>query len=233
MQDPRNDGVSATPAGCTGLFGGSFDPVHKGHLGLALAALESLHLSTLRWLPNSAPGHRESPRAGATERLAMLHIALGDELRFVIDESELWQSEPTYTVNTLSRLRGELGAGVPLVFIVGADHLMGLQRWKDWERLFDLTHFAVAERPGHAIDPKAMFPEVAAQYARRLAPTDAIAAKPGGCIVRFPLSPVDISSNEIRDLLAGGESNIALLRDMLPAAVLDYIESKRLYRANP
>lgn len=232
MQDSRGERVSAEAAGCTGLFGGSFDPVHRGHLGLALAALDSLHLASLRWLPNSAPGHRESPRASATDRLAMLRLALGGERRFVIDESELWQSEPTYSVNTLARLREEFGTTTPLVFIVGADHLMGLHRWREWERLFDLAHFAVAERPGHCIDESAMTPGVAAQYVRRLAPVESIAAKPGGCIVRFPLAPMNISSHSIRDLIAA-DSNQPGVREMLSAPVLNYIEMKRLYRANP
>jgi len=233
VQDAREERVSGPAVECTGLFGGSFDPVHKGHLGLALAALDALNLSSLRWIPNSTPGHREIPMAGAAERLAMLRLALGNEQRFVIDESELWNVVPTYSINTLERLRGELGRGQPLVFIVGADQLMGLHRWREWERLFDYTHFAVAERPGHAIDESNMAPELIAQYARRLAPLGAIAEKPCGCIVRFPVVPMNISSKSVRESLTGGGSNPDRLREMLPAPVLDYIESKRLYRANP
>lgn len=210
-----------------GLFGGSFDPVHNAHLHLGRTALESLGVAAVRWLPNSVPGHREGPRASAEHRLAMLRIALGDEKRFTIDESELWQAGPTYSINTVTRLRDELGAQVPLVFIIGADHLLNLQRWHDWQKLLDLTHFAFAQRPGHAISESAMAPEVAAEYARRKAPTEAIAASPAGCIVGFPFAPMNVSSTSIRAAIAAGE-NVGRL---LPASVLAYIESNRLYRA--
>jgi len=212
--------------GPLGLFGGSFDPVHNAHLQLGLAALETLGLAAVRWLPNSVPGHREGPRASAADRLAMLHIALADEARFAIDQSELWQAEPTYSINTLARLRGELGAQAPLVFIIGADHLLTLHHWREWQKLLALTHFAIAERPGHEIRESAMTPEVAAEYARRKAPIEAIAARPAGCIVGFPSAPMEISSTSIREAIAA-EKNVG---ELLPAAVLAYIDSKCLYR---
>ena len=221
-----------------GIFGGSFDPVHNAHLRLAHAALDTLGLASVRWLPNGIPGHRESPRVSASDRLAMLRLALQNESRFAIDEFELWQAEPTFSINTLRRLRAELGATLSMVFIIGADHLLGLHRWRDWEQLLDLTHFAVAERPGYEIRnsstlPQAMTPEVAAQYARRQAPAAAIALKPGGCMVRFPCSPMNISSNSIRDAIANAR-NLADLTPaaLLPTSVLDYIETKHLYRVN-
>ena len=248
MNGPLSEQPVSGPAielvsGPLGIFGGSFDPVHNAHLHLAQAALDSLRLQSVRWLPNGVPGHREGPRASAADRLAMLRLALQNDSRFAIDESELWQAEPTFSINTLRRLRAELGATLPMVFIIGADHLLGLHLWRDWEQLLDLTHFAVAERPGFeirhsSITPPTMTPEVAAQYALRQAPAAAISLKPGGCMVRFPCSPMNISSNSIRATIA----NAAGLADLppselqqgelLPAPVLDYIQTKRLYRVN-
>ncbi|MSQ50742.1 MAG: nicotinate-nucleotide adenylyltransferase [Betaproteobacteria bacterium] len=228
-------------SGPIGILGGSFDPVHHAHLSLAHAALNSLKLESVRWLPNGVPGHRGRPRAGAADRLAMLRLALQNESRFTIDESELWQAEPTFTINTLRRMRAEFGATLPMVFIIGADHLLGLHLWRDWEQLLDLAHFAIAGRPGYEIHELAMTPEVAAQYARRRAPAAAIAIKPGGNMVQFPFSPMAISSNSIRARIER-ESSIAdlprelppaeLLPELLPILVLDYIEMKRLYRVN-
>jgi nicotinate-nucleotide adenylyltransferase len=210
-----------------GLFGGSFDPVHNAHLQLGRTALETLGLAAVRWLPNSVPGHREGPRAAAEDRLEMLKIALADETRFAIDQTELWQTEPTYSVDTLLRLRGELGTQVPLVFIVGADHLLGLHRWRDWRKLLTLTHFAVAQRPGHEISESAMAPEVAAEYARRHAPLEAIGTRAAGSIVAFACAPMDISSTSIRAAIAAGND----VGKLLPAAVLAYIDANRLYGA--
>jgi len=212
--------------GSLGIFGGSFDPVHHAHLRVASSALEELGLEAMRWLPNSVPGHREGPQAGAADRLAMLQLALGDEKRFGIDQSELWQTGATYTVNTLTRLRHELGTTISLVFIIGADHLLNLHRWYQWQRLFELAHFAIAERPGHEIRHQAMTAEVAAEYARRQAAADRLGLSSAGCMVRFECPPLDISSSSIRQALAT-ENSVA---DLLPAAVLDYIESKGLYR---
>jgi nicotinate-nucleotide adenylyltransferase len=212
-----------------GLFGGSFDPVHHAHLRLASEALASLHLESIRWVPNGVPGHREAPRASAADRLAMLRLAIAGQPRFIIDESELWQTGPTFSINTLKRLREKLGATVPLVFIIGADHLLGLHLWRDWEKLCDLTHFAIAARPGHEIRESAMTTAVARQYAARRAPLADLALQPGGRMVEFSITPMEISSNAIRAAIAGGHP----VADVLPAPVLDYIESKHLYRAKP
>lgn len=209
-----------------GIFGGSFDPVHNAHLRIARAALEALELESVRWLPNSHPGHREEPRASAAARLEMLHIALADEARFQVDESELWRETPTYTVETLARFREVLGREVPLVFIIGADHLLGLHTWKRWRDLFALTHLAVAQRPGHEIHETAMASEVASEYRARAATKAVLAAQPAGGIIRFTCPPLDISSSTVRERL----SSAAPVFDLLPSGVLAYIESRQLYR---
>lgn len=209
-----------------GLLGGTFDPVHYAHLRLATEAIEALGLERVLWIPSGQPGHRGTPSASTTDRLEMLRRALAGEPRFAIDEAEARSPEPTYSVNTLSRLRGSLGATVPLVLIVGADHLLGLQRWREWRRLFDHAHIAVAQRPGHAIERNALDAAVGAEYDRRLAAPAALGLAPAGTITVFPMTPLDISASAIREALAAGRN----ARYLLPDSVLDYIEAKRLYR---
>ncbi len=157
----------------------------------------------------------------------MLQLALAGEARYAVDEAELRLDAATYTVNTLRRLRSELGAEVPLVFLIGADHLLSLDRWKDWTKLFELAHFGVARRPGYALEP--LPAAVAAEYGRRRAAAADLASSAAGRIVVFDMTPLDISSSAIRRAL----SERQVPRDALPAAVLAYIEQKSLYRQPP
>ena len=208
-----------------GLFGGTFDPVHFAHLRLAVEALEQLALASVRWIPSGQPGHREAPAAGVEHRLAMLRLAIADEPRFALDEADARSPVPTFTVNTLARLRTELGAGVPLVLIVGADQLLALDSWREWKRLFDLAHIAVAERPRFEVRAGALAGELAAEDARRSAEASALARTPAGAITTFCMTPLDISASAIRAGLAAGRTP----RYLLPDTVLDYIASQQLY----
>ncbi len=207
-----------------GLLGGSFDPVHNAHLQLAREALAALRLGSIRWLPSGTPGHRDSPQASAVDRLAMLRLALAADPRYAIDDAELSSDARTYTIHTLERLRSELGPRVPLVFLIGADHLIALDRWKDWKRLFELAHFGVARRPGYPLQP--LPAPVAEEYARRRGEAHDLAHHPAGRIVVFDMTPLDISSSAIRRAFADGR----VPRGALPAPVLAYIEQHSLYR---
>jgi nicotinate-nucleotide adenylyltransferase len=210
-----------------GLFGGTFDPVHRGHLRLAETALETLGLAAVRWVPSGRPGHRPAPRASAHHRLAMLKLALQGQARYSLDDAEMHTDRPCYTVDTLSRLRAELGEELPLVFLIGADQLLGLDQWRDWLRLFELAHFGVAQRPGHAISASAMSAELAREYARRLGAAGELGSRPSGLICVFPMTPLDVSSTAVRDAIASGLAPA----EALPAPVLHYIASQGLYRA--
>jgi nicotinate-nucleotide adenylyltransferase len=208
-----------------GLLGGTFDPVHTAHLRLALEALEQLPLASIRWIPSGQPGHRGAPAAGVEDRLAMLRIATGDDPRFFLDYGDARGSAPTYTVNTLNRLRAELGGEVPLVLIIGADQMLALNTWHEWERLFELAHIAVAKRPRYEIRADALASRLALEYARRAAGVAELATAPAGRIATFDMTPLDISASAIRDGIAAGRSP----RYLLPDPVLDYIGSHRLY----
>ena len=207
-----------------GILGGTFDPVHNAHLQLAREALAALPLGSIRWLPSGMPGHRDSPHASAEDRLAMLRLALAADARYAIDDAELRSDVRTYTVHTLQRLRSELGPQVPLVFLIGADHLIALDRWKDWKRLFELAHFGVARRPGYPLQP--LPGAVAEEYAHRRGEAADLARHPAGRIVVFDMTPLDISSSAIRRAFAAGR----VPREALPAPVLAYIEQHSLYR---
>lgn len=212
-----------------GLLGGTFDPVHFAHLRLAVEAAERLALASVRWIPSGQPGHRGAPVAGVEHRLAMLRLAIAGEPRFALDEADARSPVPTFTVNTLARLRAELGAGVPLVLIIGADQLLTLDTWREWRRLFELAHIGVAARPRIEIRPGALAAELAAEYARRSIAPAAFAEltrAPAGGIATFRMTPLDISASAIRADIAAGRPP----RYLLPDAVLDYIGSHRLYR---
>ncbi|MFZ4539060.1 nicotinate-nucleotide adenylyltransferase [Propionivibrio sp.] len=215
-----------------GIFGGTFDPVHFGHLRLAEEAAESLGLERVRWIPAGQPTHRrlenKPPRVAAAHRLEMVRLAIAGNARFELDPAQTEADGPSYTVPTLERLRlsSECGAQQPLVLLVGADAFAGLPTWHRWESLFDLAHIAVAHRPGFPIETGSLPPALAAIYQQRHCDSpSALEGAPGGRIVTFAMTQLDISATQIRRLLANQGSP----RYLLPDAVIAYIENQHLY----
>lgn len=215
--------MTSPEAGPLGLFGGTFDPLHTGHLRLAEEAREQLGLATVRLIPAGQPPHRDVPGAPARDRLAMARLAVADNPAFEVDPAEVLAAQPSYTILTLERVRAEVGPQRPLVLLLGVDAFLGLPTWKRWRELFDLAHLAVANRPGYTLDPARMTPELAALCAHREAAT--VPPRPAGALVRFPMTPLAISATDIRQRRAAGRS----LRYLLPAPVLDYISAHQLY----
>jgi len=210
-----------------GLFGGTFDPVHFGHLRLAEEAIGQLGLGGVRWIPAGHPPHRGPPRVTAEQRLAMVRGATAGNPRFSVDASEVEASAPSYTVHTLERLRGELGAGPSLVLLVGADAFAGLATWHRWTELFALAHIAISHRPGFPVEAASLPPELASQFkARQLSDMAQLKSAPAGRIVTFAMTQLAISATQIRKLLSNGLS----ARYLLPDSVLDYIDLHQLYR---
>jgi nicotinate-nucleotide adenylyltransferase len=227
MSEPA--GSPGTPLG---IFGGTFDPVHLGHLRLAEEAADRLGLRSVRWIPAGQPAHRQlenKPQpACATHRLEMVRRAIADNARFALDPAEVEAARPSYTVNTLERLRlpGECGAQRPLVLLLGADAFAGLPDWHRWEALLGLAHIAVAHRPGFTMDADTLPPALAAIYEKRYSASPAVLAEsPAGRIVTFAMTPLAISASQIRALLAKRLS----VRYLLPDAVIAYIQSALLY----
>ena len=210
-----------------GIFGGTFDPVHLGHLRLAEEAIDQLGLGGVRWIPAGNPPHRDSPQVTPAQRLAMVLRSTADNPRFSVDPAEVEAAAPSYTVHTLERLRRELGNAQPLVLLVGADAFAGLPSWHRWQDIFTLAHVAVSHRPGFPIDVARLSPALGEYYAARHLPQPAsLQATPAGGIVTFAMTQLAISATQIRQLLAAGRSARYLLTD----PVLDYISSHFLYR---
>jgi nicotinate-nucleotide adenylyltransferase len=209
-----------------GILGGTFDPVHYGHLELAREAMTAAGLGAVRLIPAGDPPHRSAPVASAAQRLAMTELAVVDYRGLAVDAREIRRPGRSYTVLTLSELRAENG-DAPLALILGADAFLDLPTWHRWQEIFSLAHIVVAARPGTAFDvlPPALAPEWARRHTE--AP-DALRTAPAGAIVHAAITPHPISASAIRAALARGDG--AAVRGLLPPAVLAYIERNRLYR---
>jgi nicotinate-nucleotide adenylyltransferase len=209
-----------------GLLGGTFDPVHLGHLRLAEEARETLGLERVVWLPAGQPPHRRPPREPGTHRLAMVRLAVAGNGGFAVDDAEVRSVAPSYTAVSLERLRAQFGPERPLVLLMGADAFLGLPAWHRWRDLFGLAHVAVASRPGYAIDAGTLPGALADEFAARRRPDPAgLGAAAAGAIVEFAIAPLAISASDIRDRVASGRS----VRYLIPDSVLDYIGRHSLY----
>lgn len=208
-----------------GVFGGTFDPVHFGHLRSALELSEQLSLQRMLLIPSALPPHRAQPRVGGEQRLAMLQLAVADEPSLEVDPRELQRSGPSYMVDTLASLRTELGE-TPLCLCLGVDAFLGLPDWHRWERLLELAHVVVAHRPGWSLGgslPDAL-ETLLREHLREGAA--ALTGAPAGSIVLQPVTPLAISATAIRECIAAGRS----ARYLLPDPVWHYILEQKLYR---
>jgi nicotinate-nucleotide adenylyltransferase len=211
-----------------GILGGTFDPIHYGHLRLAEELGESLRLEEVRFFPSGTPPHRSAPAVTADHRLAMTRLAAAGNARFTVDDRELRRAGPGYTFDTLKELRADLGDARPLPLLLGADAFLEFATWHRWREIFGLAHVAVAHRPGFPVERWAeRMPEpLAREYSARLMQQPlAIHLSPAGGIVIVPFTALEISATAIRDMLHAGVSP----RYLLPGAVLDYIRSHGLY----
>ena len=211
-----------------GIFGGTFDPVHCGHMQLAADACSGLGLDGVLWIPAGKPPHRDAPVVTPEQRLAMVALAIRGDPRFSLDDGESRSADISYTVDTLLRLRKANGTK-PLVLLLGADAFLGFSTWYRWREIFSLAHIGVATRPGYALDIAQMDPELREEYQRRIDhDKSAITHQKASRIVAFAITPLDISASAIRVNITAGEN----VHDLLPPAVLDYIANNHLYSDN-
>jgi nicotinate-nucleotide adenylyltransferase len=196
------------------ILGGTFDPVHLGHLRVAWEAAEAL-AAQVRLMPAHTPPHRPAPVANAQQRVRMLEAALAGQDRLVLDTRELRRDGPSYTVDTLRELRAESSASQSLILLLGADAFAGLPTWHDWQQLFDLAHLVVLTRPGHASELPI---ELAAEITpRQTSDAQQLRETPAGKVLNLPVTPLEISASAVRALLASGREPRWLIPDVLLA----------------
>jgi len=205
-----------------GILGGTFDPIHYGHLRPAQEVLRGLDLDEVLFIPAAHPPHRRSPLATAEQRLHMAELALAGIPGLRVDDREIRRGGPSYTVLTLESLRQELGVR-PLCLLLGQDAFEGIESWHQWQRLPELAHFVVMTRPGWSMPASATLPlwtqERLAHDARDLTRAGA------GKIYFQTVTPQDISATRIREAIARGEP----VDGLTSPAVIDYLRTNRIY----
>jgi nicotinate-nucleotide adenylyltransferase len=215
---------------CILLLGGSFDPVHEGHIGLARYFCTLLHPDELRLIPAGRPWQKPEMSTAPEHRIAMLRLAFADWVVPVqIDTQEIERDGPSYAVDTLRTLRKAVGNQTSLVWVIGADQLLNLHTWHQWQALFSLTNFCIAVRPGYQLSREGLNDQVAAEISRRQANAEQLRASASGlCFIATNLA-LDISSSALRATL-GDNPSLPEPQGLLPAPVLDYIQRHHLYQ---
>ncbi|WP_411706113.1 nicotinate-nucleotide adenylyltransferase [Edaphovirga cremea] len=207
------------------LFGGTFDPIHYGHLRPVEVLARQVGLDRVTLLPNNVPPHRPQPKASPLQRLKMVELAIAGNPLFSIDNRELKHDSPSYTIETLETLRKEYGAAVPLAFIIGQDSLLTLHKWHRWQDLLGVCHLLVLARPGYSNE---METEELQQWLNnhRVDEPKKLKMQAHGMIYIADTPLSEISATDIRRRLHSGEA----CDDLLPPAVQRYIHSQGLYR---
>ena len=210
--------------GTIGILGGTFDPIHLGHLRLAQEVAETLALSEVRFIPGGTPPHRATPQTPVADRVAMVKLAIEGNPLFVLDERETRRVGKSYTFDTLYELRTSIGASCSMVLIMGADAFLGFESWHRWQAIFGLAHVAVAHRPSAVLGemPAALAREFTQ---RRSSDPQAVHRAASGVIVEVPITALDISATQVRGLVRERRS----ARYLLAPGVLDYIAANQLF----
>lgn len=210
-----------------GILGGTFDPVHHGHLRLAEETADACALAQVLLVPAALPNLRAQPRTAPEHRLAMVRLAAQGNPRLAVDDRELRREGTSYTVDTLADLRRERGSEQPLCLILGADAFARLPGWSRWLKLFELAHILVALRPGYDLNERILRNDkLTREWQARLVRNAAeLRARPAGLVFRVEIPLLEISATDIRGRLARAAS----VRYLVPQAVLDYIAAEHLY----
>lgn len=205
------------------LFGGTFDPIHNGHLHIARALRDELQLTwpgdQVSLLPTGQPPHRDTAQASPAERLAMCQLAVSGETGLAVDAREVFRTTPCYTVDTLADIRQEVGSEAPVVFLIGGDSLQQLHRWRDWQGIVQQAHLVVAQRPGSDLQA-GLHPDVADWVSKNQLPPSRPRLSHGKIYV-LSAPPVTVSATDLRQRLALGEPTAGLLPDAVRRFIFD------------
>lgn len=201
-----------------GIFGGTFDPIHYGHIRTSIEVQQALTLDRLVYVPASIPPHRQAPQASAQQRLHMVELAVKEYPFIAVDDCEIGRLGPSYTVDTL-QWQHEHWPDTTLCLVVGVDAYNDMQNWHQWQRLFQLAHVVVMQRPGWSLTVSDT------SVAEVVSNTAALRQAQHGLIIAVDVEPVNISATEIRNKIANNEDVSA----WLPAASYEYLLSNHIY----
>lgn len=210
-----------------GVFGGTFDPIHTGHVHLALRACAELALTHMRMMPAHLPPHRATPSVGAEQRAEMVRLAISSYPQLSLDDRELKRSTTSYTIDSLRELRGELGAKAGLYFVMGMDSLNALTTWRDWARLTEFAHLLVFARPGQGL--RDTDSALSSWLSSRLSTPEQAKGKPFGCVVILAADSPESATQVRADLMAGATKAGQVKHEWLTPSVSAYIEKHHLY----
>lgn len=223
MTQSSTDLLAETFPPLLAIFGGTFDPVHFGHLRAAVEVRENLQLESLSLLPAGNPPHRDGTFASAADRLAMLQLAVREYPDLQVDPREVQREGYSWMVDTLGELRAELGPDQPLALLLGQDAVNQLDSWKEWRRLFELAHIVIMRRPDSSYQYSTdLLLEIEPRLVNR---PKALRQQPCGLVLPLEVTQLAISSTDIRQRLQQGKS----CNFLLPAAVIGYIRQHGLY----
>lgn len=206
------------------IFGGTFDPVHVGHLRSAVEIQEALGVSRIKLIPSYAPPHRDNPGSKPEDRLAMLRLAIKGVPFLEVDDREILREGKSYTIDTLRSIRNELGENLSISLVVGFDAFVLLDEWKEWKRLLDYAHLVILERPGS--EGVLLKPELIGLLKDRLVDGAlCLRSKPNGTVCRLKLTQLDVSASRVRQIFREGQSADFIV----PGEVVRYIHEHGLY----
>lgn len=207
-----------------GILGGTFNPIHFGHLRMAQELAEALNFDEVRFIPASSPPHKDTPTISAEHRAAMVRVAIADNPVFTIDERELHRAGASYTIDTLLSLRAEVGTQVSMTLFMGSDAFTKFHSWHRWEEIIQHCHIALVQRP-HANEaklPKLLETFLHNHYTEN---SDDLHTSPAGFVTMRQITALEISSTAIREAFRHDYST----RYLMPDSVIDYIQTHHLY----